>query len=106
MLQFPTASDGCWLFRSCTLDGPSEVLSAVSASHPNNVPRLPSRRIGQTQTLATDPLSLSKSIITIMKVTAKRSRLVIDGEMMYDNVRVPFNYRTSIGVKGKVRWWW
>ena len=38
-----------------------------------------------------------------MQVTAKRSRLVIDGEMVYDNVRVPFNYRTSIGVKGKVR---
>ena len=42
-------------------------------------------------------------MITIMQVTAKRSRLVIDGEMVYDNVRVPFNYRTSIGVKGKVR---
>lgn len=55
------------------------------------------------QTVATDPLSLSKSVITIMQVTAKRSRLVIDGEMVYDNVRVPFNYRTSIGVKGKVR---
>ncbi|CAN0474249.1 unnamed protein product, partial [Laminaria digitata] len=53
------------------------------------------------QTVATDPLSLSKSVITIMQVTAKRSRLVIDGEMVYDNVKVPFNYRTSIGVKGK-----
>lgn len=55
------------------------------------------------KTLATDSLSLSKSEITILRVTAKRSRLVIDGEMCYDNVKVPFNYRTSIGVKGKVK---
>lgn len=56
----------------------------------------------RSQTLATDPLSLSKSEITIFQVTAKRSRLVIDGEMSYENVKVPFNYRTSIGVKGNV----
>lgn len=54
------------------------------------------------QGLATDPLSLSKSEITIFQVTAKRSRLVIDGEMTYESVKVPFNYRTSIGVKGNV----
>lgn len=54
------------------------------------------------QTYATDSLSLSKSVINISQVTAKRSRLVIDGEMVYENARVPFNYRTSIGVRGKV----
>lgn len=56
-----------------------------------------------SQTVATDPLSLSKSLITIARVTAKRSRLVIEGDMVYDDVKVPFIYRTSIGVKGKVR---
>lgn len=45
---------------------------------------------------------MGRSDITILQVTAKRSRLVIDGEMTYDNVKVPFNYRTSIGVKGNV----
>lgn len=52
--------------------------------------------------MATDPLSLSKSNITILRVSAKRSRLVIDGEMGYDEVKVPFSYRTSLGVKGEV----
>lgn len=55
----------------------------------------------QMQTLATEPLR--NSSITIKQVTAKRSRLVIEGEMAYDNAKVPFTYRTSIGVKGKVR---
>lgn len=53
------------------------------------------------QALATEPLR--KSSITIKQVTAKKSRLVIDGEMAYDSAKVPFTYRTSIGVKGKVR---
>lgn len=51
--------------------------------------------------MATEPLR--KSSITIKQVTAKKSRLVIDGEMAYDSAKVPFTYRTSIGVKGKVR---
>jgi len=55
----------------------------------------------RTKTLATEPLR--NSSITIKQVTAKRSRLVIDGEMAYDNAKVPFTYRTSIGVRGKVR---
>lgn len=53
------------------------------------------------QALATEPLR--NSGITIKQVTAKRSRLVIEGEMSYDTAKVPFTYRTSIGVKGKVR---
>lgn len=55
------------------------------------------------QAMATDPTMFRKSDITILRVTAKRSRLVIDGEMGYDGVKVPFSYRTSLGVKGKVR---
>lgn len=47
---------------------------------------------------------LQKSVITILRVTAKRSRLVIEGEMDYNGLRVPFNYRASLGVKGKVRY--
>lgn len=53
------------------------------------------------QTLATEPLR--NSSITIKQVTAKKSRLVIEGDMSYDSARVPFTYRTSIGVKGQVR---
>lgn len=51
--------------------------------------------------MATEPLR--KSSITIKQVTAKKSRLVIEGEMAYDSAKVPFTYRTSIGVKGQVR---
>lgn len=55
-----------------------------------------------SQSLATEPLR--NSSITIKQVTAKRSRLVIEGEMAYDTAKVPFTYRTSIGVRGNVRY--
>eukprot|EP00752_Nemacystus_decipiens_P001916 g1845.t1 len=51
------------------------------------------------EALATEPLR--NSSITIKQVSAKKSRLVIEGEMAYDVAKVPFTYRTSIGVKGQ-----
>lgn len=58
--------------------------------------------VSSLQSLATEPLR--NSSITIKQVTAKRSRLVIEGEMAYDTAKVPFTYRTSIGVRGDVRY--
>lgn len=59
------------------------------------------QKFPRSQGLATEPLR--NSSITIKQVTAKKSRLVIEGEMAYDSAKVPFTYRTSIGVKGQVR---
>lgn len=53
--------------------------------------------------MAADSLALSKSMVSIRQVTSERSRLVVDGDMTYENVQVPFTYRTSIGTRQEVR---
>ncbi|CAN0553324.1 unnamed protein product [Ectocarpus sp. 12 AP-2014] len=81
----------------------SYVLTSEDLSTSSMVRRLVTNMMNSTlrklETLATEPLR--KSSITITQVSAKRSRLVIEGEMAYDSAKVPFTYRTSIGVKGK-----
>ncbi|CBJ27995.1 expressed unknown protein [Ectocarpus siliculosus] len=81
----------------------SYVLTSEDLSTSSMVRRLVTNMMNSTlrklETLATEPLR--KSSITITQVLAKRSRLVIEGEMAYDSAKVPFTYRTSIGVKGK-----
>ncbi|CAM9827277.1 unnamed protein product [Ectocarpus fasciculatus] len=81
----------------------SYVLTSGDLSTSSMVRRLVTNMMNSTlrklETLATEPLR--KSSITITQVSAKRSRLVIEGEMAYDSAKVPFTYRTSIGVKGK-----
>ncbi|CAB1109384.1 unnamed protein product [Ectocarpus sp. CCAP 1310/34] len=81
----------------------SYVLTSEDLSTSSIVRRLVTNMMNSTlrklETLATEPLR--KSSITITQVSAKRSRLVIEGEMAYDSAKVPFTYRTSIGVKGK-----
>ncbi|CAN0011293.1 unnamed protein product, partial [Ectocarpus sp. 8 AP-2014] len=81
----------------------SYVLTSEDLSTSSMVRRLVTNMMNSTlrklEALATEPLR--KSSITITQVSAKRSRLVIEGEMAYDSAKVPFTYRTSIGVKGK-----
>ncbi|CAM9280799.1 unnamed protein product [Scytosiphon promiscuus] len=81
----------------------SYVLTSGDLAASSMVRRLVSNMMNSTlrklESLATEPLR--NSSITIKQVTAKRSRLVIEGEMAYDTAKVPFTYRTSIGVKGQ-----
>ncbi|CAM9778737.1 unnamed protein product, partial [Discosporangium mesarthrocarpum] len=51
--------------------------------------------------IATDPRPFQKTQITVLRVMAKKSRLVIDGEVVFDRLKVPFQYRTSIGISKK-----
>ncbi|CAM9369492.1 unnamed protein product [Hapterophycus canaliculatus] len=81
----------------------SYVLTSGDLAASSMVRRLVSNMMNSTlrklESLATEPLR--NSSITIKQVTAKRSRLVIEGEMAYDTAKVPFTYRTSIGVRGQ-----
>ncbi|CAM9390053.1 unnamed protein product [Chrysoparadoxa australica] len=53
------------------------------------------------EAFATDPTTFRKAKVTVLRVSVKGSKLVIDGEAEYGSTRVPFTARTGVGLSKK-----